>query len=224
MVIIENLQRMTNSEMNAFLKTCEEPLLNRYILNLNNLKHYILLKIIYFAIYISITKEKNNNLISGTQNLLNNSFYPKPSEVFINSINNNDSCNISYEHEYEIKNVTLIFNETLNSTAIMFYGLDNIIEIDLSLLDFSYVTTMENMFRNCSNLKKINFGNINTSSVTNMKWLFYNCSKLISLDVSNFDTSKITNMEGMFYNNSNLISIDVSNFNTSKVESFRYMF
>ncbi|MBR6907479.1 hypothetical protein IKN40_03085 [bacterium] len=32
MVIIENLQRMTNSAMNAFLKTCEEPLKNRYIL------------------------------------------------------------------------------------------------------------------------------------------------------------------------------------------------
>ena len=207
--------------------------LNRYILNLNNLKHYILLRIIYFAIYISITKEKNNNLInfsseihllingSGTQNLLNNSFYPQPSEIYVNSIYNNDSYNISYEHEYEIKNVTLIFNETLNSTAIMFYGLDNIIEIDLSLFDFSYVTTMENMFRNCSNLKKINFGNINTSSVTNMKWLFYNCSKLISLDVSNFDTSLVTTMEGMFYNCTNLLTINVSNFNTSNIETLR---
>ena len=207
--------------------------LNRYILNLNNLKHYILLRIIYFAIYISITKEKNNNLInfsseihllingSGTQNLLNNSFYPQPSEIYVNSIYNNDSYNISYEHEYEIKNVTLIFNETLNSTAIMFYGLDNIIEIDLSLFDFSYVTTMENMFRNCSNLKKINFGNINTSSVNNMKWLFYNCSKLISIDVSNFDTSLVTSMEGMFYNCTNLLTINVSNFNTSNIETLR---
>ena len=38
MVIIENLQRMTNSAMNAFLKTCEEPLKNRYILEQQSMK------------------------------------------------------------------------------------------------------------------------------------------------------------------------------------------
>lgn len=30
-LLIENLQRMTNAAMNAFLKTCEEPLANRYL-------------------------------------------------------------------------------------------------------------------------------------------------------------------------------------------------
>lgn len=30
-LLIENLQRMTNAAMNAFLKTCEEPLSNRYL-------------------------------------------------------------------------------------------------------------------------------------------------------------------------------------------------
>lgn len=32
MVLIENLERMTGSAMNAFLKTCEEPLANRYLI------------------------------------------------------------------------------------------------------------------------------------------------------------------------------------------------
>ena len=71
--------------------------------------------------------------------------------------------------EYEMTNVTLIFNETLNSSEIMFSGLVNLIEIDLSFFDFSSIVSMENMFRNCCNLEKINFGKINTSSVINMK-------------------------------------------------------
>ena len=192
---------------------------------------FFLLRIIHFIFCISFTKERVRNLINfsseiylliygnATQILLNDSFYPQPSEVFVNKINK-ESNNISYELEYEINNVSLIFNETLNSTENMFYGLDNIIEIDLSLFDFSYVTTMENMFRSCINLEKIYFGNINTSSVTNMKCLFYNCSKLISIDVSNFDTSSVTTMERMFYNLTSLSTINLSNFNTSNVESF----
>jgi hypothetical protein len=30
-LLVENIQRMTNAAMNAFLKTCEEPLPNRYL-------------------------------------------------------------------------------------------------------------------------------------------------------------------------------------------------
>ena len=169
--------------------------------NINKFNHFIfLLKIFYFIICISISKGRLLNLIyysseinmiingNGTQIIINDSFYPPPSEVYVNGIYQN-SCKIFCEMEYEINNVTLIFNETMNSTEIMFSGLDNLLEIDLSLFDFSNIISMENMFRNCCNLEKINFGNINTSSVVNMRRVFYNCTNLISLDVSNFDTS-----------------------------------
>ena len=200
------------------------------LVNLNMV--IFLLKIFHFIFYLASTEEQNINPInfssqihllingSGTQNLLNNSFYLKPSKVYINGIYN-DSCKMSCELEYEENNITLVFNDNLNSTYSMFFDSNNIIEIDFTLFDFSHVTTMENMFKNCFNLTKINFGDINTSSVVNMRSLFYNCKQLILLDVSNFDTSKVTSMEGMFYNCSSLTSINVSNFNTSNVENLR---
>ena len=51
-VIIENLQRMTNSAMNAFLKTCEEPLSNRYILATAEHESWILPTILSRAMVI----------------------------------------------------------------------------------------------------------------------------------------------------------------------------
>ena len=54
----------------------------------------------------------------------------------------------------------------------MFDGLDNIKEIDISDFDASKVTSMKYMFNGCKNLEKINFGNIKTSLVTNMENLF----------------------------------------------------
>ena len=106
--------------------------------------------------------------------------------VFVNGIYSDSCfkalCNLGYEQREN--NIKLIFNDTLNSTELMFSGLDNIIEIDLSLFDFSQITSMENMFRNCYYLEKINFGNINTSSVVNMRRLFINCISLLSIDVS----------------------------------------
>ncbi len=55
MVIIENLQRMTNSAMNAFLKTCEEPLLNRYILATAEHESWILPTILSRAMVIKFS-------------------------------------------------------------------------------------------------------------------------------------------------------------------------
>ena len=208
----------------------------KYYLNFPNLNNiHFLLKIICFIFSISISKGSQRSLIissseihmiikgNGTQNLLNESFYKKPSEVLVNSIKK-ESCKTFCDMEYEENNITLIFNDYLYSSENMFFGLDNLIEIDLSLFDFSQITTMENMFRNCYNLEKIYFGNINTVSVVNMGHLFYNCKSLIYLDVSKFDTSKVYIMEKMFYNCTSLSEINLSNFNTSKVESLRIFF
>ena len=185
---------------------------------------YSLIIILYFILFISIVGEKHrilNNLLSeihfvisgkGNQTLLNNTFYPEPYKVYVNSLKK-DSCKRFCEMEYEINHVTLIFNETIEFCDNIFYGSENITEIDFSKFDFSKVKNMTFLLRNCKNLEKINFGNINTSSVVNMRGLFYNCLALTSLNISNFDTSLVTNMESMFYKCSSLTSIDVSNFN-----------
>lgn len=54
-VIIENLQRMTNAAMNAFLKTCEEPLPNRYILATAEHESWILPTIISRAMVVKFS-------------------------------------------------------------------------------------------------------------------------------------------------------------------------
>ena len=188
--------------------------LKRKISNFNNLNYFLfLLKIICFMFGISLTEEKVIKLINfsseihlvimgkGNQNLLSNLFSKNPTQVIINGINK-DSCNNNKicELEYEENNVTLIFNNAITSAHTMFYKLNNIKEIDLSLFDFSKVNTMRYMFRECTNLEKIEFGNINTSIVTNMEQLFYKCEKLVSVDISNFHTSNVITMQHMFFN------------------------
>jgi len=67
MVIIENLQRMTNSAMNAFLKTCEEPLKNRYILATAEHESWILPTILSRAMVIkfwSLSDEQMEEFVS----------------------------------------------------------------------------------------------------------------------------------------------------------------
>ena len=67
MVIIENLQRMTNSAMNAFLKTCEEPLKNRYILATAEHESWILPTILSRAMVMkfwSLSDEQMEEFVS----------------------------------------------------------------------------------------------------------------------------------------------------------------
>ena len=206
---------------------------NLYFINFKNLS-FLLITII-FILFIGNKCEKHRKIINslseihlvingtGNQSLLNNTFYAEPYRVKVNG-EYKESCKKFCEMGYEINNVILIFNENIETCDSMFYGSDNIIEMDLSNFDFSKVTNMSSMFRKCSNLEKIIFGNIDTSSVVNMKCLFYNCSSLLSVDVSNFDTSLVTTIEGMFYMCSNLASIDVTNFNTTRVRSLRILF
>ena len=170
---------------------------NFYSRKYNNL--VLSLEIICLILSISTIEGTVPNLVSlsseihlvingtGNQSSMNNSFYLQPSEVFVNGIYK-ESCKTFCELEYEENNIILIFNETLNSLEMIFFELDNIIEIDFSHFDFSFVTTMAFMCKNCINLEKINFENINTSSLVDMERVFYNCSQLTTLIGLNFDT------------------------------------
>ena len=91
------------------------------------------LKILCFIISVSNTEGTFRNLISlsseiylvingtGNQTLMNNSFYLQPSQVFVNGIYR-ESCKTFCELEQEENNVTLVFNETLNTCEMMFFG------------------------------------------------------------------------------------------------------
>ena len=160
----------------------------------------------------------------GTKNILSNSYLINPSDVLVNEVSKRNSCTKACQLDEDFNNVTLIFNDEIDTWENMFNNLTSIKEIDLSKFDSSKITTMYRMFNGCTNLEKIIFGNINTSSVNNMKELFQNCKKLTSIDVSKFDTSQVTTMYRMFGFCESLESLDVSNFNTSKVEDMFDMF
>ena len=130
--------------------------MNSCLINLNSLL------IVYFILFFENTWEKHReftNLFSnihlvingkGNQSLLNNTFYKEPYKVLVNSLPE-DSCKKFCEMEYEINNVTLIFDDNVESCENMFYGLENITEIDLSKFNFSKVRNMSFMFKGCKN-------------------------------------------------------------------------
>ena len=157
------------------------------------------------------------------QTIINKSFYKEPSKIYVNGILRED-CKYFCQLSDERSNITIIFDEDITSCENMFYGLNNLIEIDLSNFDNSKVTAMNSMFRECKNLENINFGEINTSSVKDMSFLFEHCEKLTSIDLSNFDTSSVTKMNFMFSSCIELKSIDASSFNTTKVEEMQDLF
>ena len=188
-------------------------------------------KLIISIIYIKICFQndsisKIHLVVEGTGEIsfLYSRFPYEPSDVIINGVSKGDNCSKICDLEENKNNVTLIFDQQIESCFNMFFGCENIKEIDLSEFDNSNVEIMARMFRDCINLEKINFGNINTSLVNNMQELFYNCLELKSIDLSNFDTSEVSHMGWMFFNCASLTSINLTNFNTSKVESMYSMF
>ena len=113
----------------------------------------------------------------GVQNIINNTFKYNPSAVYVKG-NLNSTCTKSCylgDTDGVNNNITLIFNNQIETCANMFSGLSNIQEIDLSNFDTSLVTNMYSMFNGCTSLQKLNFNNINTSLVQNMRYLFYKC-------------------------------------------------
>ena len=117
------------------------------------------------------------------------------------------------------------YNSKFHSNCSYFFsGKKSLLEIDLSKVDSSNVTSMSGMFMGCASLIKVNFDGFDTGKVTNMANMFYECSSLESPDVGGFNTANVTNMAGMFGRCSSLTSLDLSNFDTGNVTSMRAMF
>ncbi|EAE1964040.1 BspA family leucine-rich repeat surface protein [Listeria monocytogenes] len=113
---------------------------------------------------------------------------------------------------------------SLLTTEGMFKNCSNLMEVDLSGLDTSAVTTMWDMFNSCRALEELDVSHFDTSSVTNMSYMFYDNRNLEVLDVSNLDTGSVTNMYAMFEDCTSLEELDVSNFDTSSVTNMAAMF
>ncbi|HAA8254097.1 TPA_asm: BspA family leucine-rich repeat surface protein [Listeria monocytogenes] len=113
---------------------------------------------------------------------------------------------------------------SLLTTEGMFKNCSNLMEVDLSGLDTSEVTTMWDMFNSCRALEELDVSHFDTSSVTNMSYMFYDNRNLEVLDVSNLDTGSVTNMYAMFEDCTSLEELDVSHFDTSSVTDMYRVF
>lgn len=95
---------------------------------------------------------------------------------------------------------------------------------EVSMLDTTNFTKMNNMFNSCKNLTSLDLSGWNTSNVTTMSSMFGNCDSITELNLSNFDTSNVTTMGSMFESMDKLTRLDLSSFDTSNVTSMGYMF
>ena len=152
-----------------------------------------------------------------------------PDVITINNIINLTNTEIRNTYNFansgnNINNITLIWNNPLNSTFRMFSSCTKIIEIDFSNFDASSVTDMYFMFYYCLLLTSLDFSNFDTSNVINMDGMFEFCGKLYSLNLSNFNTSSVIKMGGMFEYCKSLHFLDLSNFATSMATDMTRMF
>ncbi|PCX32942.1 BspA family leucine-rich repeat surface protein [Listeria monocytogenes] len=114
----------------------------------------------------------------------------------------------------------------VTSFALAFYGsgIEKVIIRDNNYPTAPSLLTTEGMFKNCSNLMEVDLSGLDTSAVTTMWDMFNSCRALEELDVSNFDTSSVTNMAAMFSDNEKLEKLDLSTFDTSSVTNMGTMF
>lgn len=125
------------------------------------------------------------------------------------------------ELEHEI---TMLDTTCLTKMNQMFYNCRNLTNLDLSGWSTSNVTTMGTMFYSCSNLNKLDLSNFDTSNVTSMSSMFQGCANLTNLDLSSFDTSNVIDMGTMFFNCSKLKYLDIRNFVFDKVTNYSLTF
>ena len=135
----------------------------------------------------TIQKIKLKVLLPGSQEII----YPdyiNNLQVYVNdelvSIDINNKIDISDSNNI----ITLQFGISLINCDKMFYGLTNIVEVDLTEFDTSEITSMKSFFENCENLQKITFSENYRIFIDSTKNFFSNCKSLSSLDLICFDT------------------------------------
>ena len=174
---------------------------------------------------------------NGTQQILSNRLMPIPEEnnnvIYFNNtpdkiLINGEIQNYRNIFVYELSNyyntITMIWENQLTNCNLMFYGLENILEVDFSKFDSSKITSFYCMFDGCTSLLSVNLSNFNTSQITIFRMLFFQCYQLSTVDLTNFNTSLVTDMSLMFYECHSLRSVDLRSFDTSRVKNMKSMF
>ena len=170
------------------------------------------------AIYYSSHKNENIQLISD--------IYEKFIEELIidNELKTPSTHYISLEPGLHKIMISLNVNK-LNSTAKMFYGMSNMIDLKITKnFGNENLESMKEMFKDCKNLKTVVFENHNYKYITDLSHMFENCISLTSLKLPFFVSKKLENISYMFSNCTSLKSIDIQNINTINIKDLSGLF
>ena len=162
--------------------------------------------------------EENAKIVSDEYTII-------PDHVYLNDnpedLGNITKINLTQEGP---NTITIVWDTKIKRCISMFSGCSSIVSIDLSKVDVSAISSMNEMFLSCSSLTHVNLTNFDTKACKNMNSMFKGCTSLKSLDLSSFNTIKVTNMKEMFSGCSSLTYLDLSNFDTSALKYIEKMF
>ena len=147
-----------------------------------------------------------------------------PSKIILNKVEYTKSIsNNLIELENELNIIKLKWDNILSDLSYMFYGCENILEVDLTDMDSSQVSNLKYMFSNCNHLSSVKLFNQNINQGHNnfyLNYMFSQCSSLVSVNSFNISLNQYYQniyMSYMFYGCSSLISGIIPN-----IESFGY--
>ena len=165
----------------------------------------------YSSIFLKVKVNGPSQIYHPSSNPCTDSRAPYPDKVYINE-------KLTYFENYEYiadlktsDNITLVWINDISRTGCMFYGCNNISEINFSNFNTSNVKYMQEMFSSCTSLSSLNLSNFNTSKVLYMSYMFSYCINLISLNLANFLISNDTIVNYMFLGCSRLQHINLEN-------------
>ena len=119
------------------------------------------------------------------------------------------------------------FKSKPNNLSRLFENISIITEIDMNMLDTTYVTSMDEMCLGCVNLQKIDLFNCSAENLLTTINMFNSCSNLEQVNFGSYNNSKfkpnkLTDIRNMFNWCINLQSIDMTSFNLYTVQTFGY--
>ena len=137
--------------------------------------YQILILSLLFMLSTASNDDKNEIAIivneTESSEIINNRYNDNISQIIVNG-KESDISEYKNHLKHGENEITIIFKDKLNSCEYMFYGLSNILKINLSNLYFGEVRNMEYMFWSCESLQSLDLRNVITSSVKNMQYLF----------------------------------------------------
>ena len=104
-----------------------------------------------------------------------------------------------HDRHSDIRKVTFAESIRPTSTALWFYGCENLSEVHgIENLNASGLTDMSQMFARCGSLKTLDLSDLDTSAVSKMNSMFFHCEALTELDLTGWNTKSVTDTRDMF--------------------------